>query len=165
MTELNFDANTVEPATGRFELLPVDDYLAVISESAMAPNKKTKGEHLSMTFTVVDGDYKDRKVFTNLNLINENSDTVEIAKRDLSAICRATGVLHPKDSAELHNIPVVISVGIRKGSNGYEDSNIIRKFSRVDGKELKDVTDASAPVKGAVAPAGGEKKLKPWQRK
>ncbi len=161
MTELNFDANTVEPATGRFELLPIDDYLAVISDSAMAPNKKTKGEHLSLTFTVIEGDYKDRKVFVNLNLINENPDTVEIAQKDLSAICRATGVLHPKDSAELHGKPVVISVGIRKGSNGYEDSNIIKKFSRVDGKELKDVTDASAPVKGAAAPS---KSKKPWQK-
>lgn len=162
MTELNFDANTVEPATGRFELLPVDDFLAVISESAMKPNSKSKGSHLSLTWTIIEGDYKDRKVFTNLNLVNDNQDTVEIAQRDLSAICRATGVLHPKDSSELHDKPVVISVGIRKGSNGYEDSNIIRKFSRVDGKELKDVTDASEPVKGA-APIGGVKK-KPWQK-
>ena len=161
MTELNFDSNTVEPATGKFELLPVDDYLAVISDSTMADNKKTKGQHLSLTWAVVDGDYKDRKVFTNLNLVNESAETVEIAQRDLSAICRATGVLHPKDSAELHNKPVVISVGIRKGSNGYEDSNIIRKYSRVDGKELKDITDASAPVKDTAAPA---KSKKPWQK-
>ena len=28
MTELNFNANDVEPATGRFELLPIDDFLA-----------------------------------------------------------------------------------------------------------------------------------------
>lgn len=162
MTELNFDSTTIEPATGRFELLPVDDYLAVISESVMADNKKTKGKHLSVTWTVIEGDYKDRKVFSNLNLINDNEQTVEIAQRELSAICRATGVLHPKDSSELHDKPVVISVGIRKGSNGYEDSNIIKKFSRVDGKELKDVTDANAPVKGAAAPA---KAKKPWERK
>lgn len=161
MTELNFDANSIEPATGRFELLPVDDYLAVISESAMADNKKTQGKHLSLTWTVIEGDYKDRKVFSNLNLVNENAQTVEIAQRELSAICRATGVLHPKDSSELHDKPVVISVGIRKGSNGYEDSNVIRKFSRVDGKELKDVTDATAPVKGAAAPT---KPKKPWQK-
>ena len=165
MTELNFDANSIEPATGRFELLPFDDFLAVISDSSMEPNKKTKGRHLSLTWTVIEGDYKDRKVFSNLNLDNENAQTVEIAQRELSAICRATGILHPKDSSELHDKPVVISVGIRKGSNGYEDSNIIKKFSRVDGKELGDVTDASAPVKGAAAPVGGEKKLKPWQRK
>jgi hypothetical protein len=163
MTELNFDANVVEPATGRFELLPINDYLAVISESAKVPNKKTNGEHISFTFTVIEGECKDRKVFTNLNLINDNPDTVEIAKRDLSAICRATGVLHPKDTAELHNIPVVISVGIRKGSNGYEDSNIIKKFSRVDGKELKDVTDATPATKTAAPVAGGAKR-KPWQK-
>ena len=162
MTELNFDSNTIEPATGKFELLPVDDYLAVISESAMAPNKKTKGQHLSLTWTVIEGDYADRKVFSNLNLVNESGKTVEIAQKDLSAICRATGVLHPKDSAELHNKPVVISVGIRKGSNGYEDSNVIKKFSRTDGKELKDVTDASAPVNGA--PVIGGAKKKPWQK-
>ena len=163
MTELNFDSTTIEPATGRFELLPVDDYLAVISESAMADNKKTKGKHLSVTWTVIEGDYKDRKVFSNLNLINDNEQTVEIAQRELSAICRATGVLHPKDSSELHDKPVVISVGIRKGSNGYEDSNVIRKFSRVDGKELGDVTDSTPATKTAV-PVGG-KKPKPWERK
>lgn len=162
MTELNFDANNVEPATGRFELLPVDDFLAVISESAMADNKKTKGKHLSVTWTVIEGDYKDRKVFSNLNLVNDNEQTVEIAQRELSAICRATGVLHPKDSSELHDKPVVISVGIRKGSNGYEDSNVIRKFSRVDGKELGDVTDATPATKTA-AVVGGAKK-KPWQK-
>jgi hypothetical protein len=162
MTELNFDANSIEPATGRFELLPVDDYLAVISESAMADNKKTQGKHLSLTWTVIEGDYKDRKVFSNLNLDNENAQTVEIAQRELSAICRATGVLHPKDSSELHDKPVVISVGIRKGSNGYEDSNVIRKFSRVDGKELGDVTDSTPATKTAAAVGGAKKK--PWQK-
>jgi len=162
MTELNFDSTGVEPATGRFELLPVDDFLAVISDSSMEPNKKTKGRHLSLTWTVIEGDYKDRKVFSNLNLDNENAQTVEIAQRELSAICRATGVLHPKDSSELHDKPVVISVGIRKGSNGYEDSNIIRKFSRVDGKELVDVTD-STPATKTAAVVGGAKK-KPWQK-
>ena len=162
MTELNFDANNVEPATGRFELLPVDDFSAVISESAMADNKKTKGRHLSLTWTVIEGDYKDRKVFSNLNLDNENAQTVEIAQRELSAICRATGVLHPKDSSELHDKPVVISVGIRKGSNGYEDSNVIRKFSRVDGKELGDVTDSTPAAKNVSAT--NVVKRKPWQK-
>jgi hypothetical protein len=162
MTELNFDANVVEPATGRFELLPIDDYLAVITDSAMADNKKTKGQHLSLTWTIIEGDYKDRKVFVNLNLINESADTVEIAQRDLSAICRATGVLHPKVSEELHNKPVVISVKIRKGSNGYEDSNVIGKYSRTDGKELKDITDKSPAV--ASAAVGGAAKKKPWQK-
>lgn len=164
MTELNFDSTVVEP-TGKFTPIPVDDYLAVITDSEMKDTKKGDGKYLLLTYEVVDGEFKGRKIFDALNLVNSNQTTVEIAQRALSAVCRATGVLHPKDSAELHGKPLVISVGIRAGSNGYDDKNVIKGYSRVDGKELKDVTDASTPVKGAAAPVGGDKKLKPWQRK
>ena len=161
MTELNFDANTVEP-TGKFTPIPVDDYLAVITDSEMKDTKKGDGKYLLLTYEVMDGEFKGRKIFETLNLVNSNQTAVEIAQRALSAVCRATGVLHPKDSSELHGKPLVISVGIRAGSNGFEDRNTIRGYSRVDGKELKDITDASEPVKGA-APIGGVKK-KPWQK-
>jgi hypothetical protein len=160
MTELNFDSTVVEP-TGKFTPIPVDDYLAVITDSEMKDTKKGDGKYLLLTYEVVDGEFKGRKIFDALNLVNSNQTTVEIAQRALSAVCRATGVLHPKDSAELHGKPLVISVGIRAGSNGYDDKNVIKGYSRVDGKELKDVTDASAPVKGAAAPA---KAKKPWQK-
>jgi hypothetical protein len=163
MTELNFDSNTVDPM-GKFTPIPTDDYLAIIVDSGMKDTKKGDGKYLLLTYEVVEGEYKGRKIFETLNLINSNAQTVEIAQRALSAVCRATGVLHPKDSAELHGKPLVISVGNRPGSNGFEDKNIIRGYSRTDGKELKDITDATAPVKGAPV-VGGEKKLKPWQRK
>ena len=160
MTELNFDSTVIEP-TGKFTPIPVNDYLAVITDSEMKDTKKGDGKYLLLTYEVVDGEFKGRKIFETLNLINSNQTAVEIAQRALSAVCRATGVLHPKDSSELHGKPLVISVGIRAGSNGFEDKNVIRGYSRVDGKELKDVTDASAPVKGAAAPA---KSKKPWQK-
>lgn len=161
MTELNFDSTVIEP-TGKFTPIPVNDYLAVITDSEMKDTKKGDGKYLLLTYEVVEGEFAGRKIFETLNLINSNQTAVEIAQRALSAVCRATGVLHPKDSSELHGKPLVISVGIRAGSNGFEDKNVIRGYSRVDGKELKDVTDASAPVKGA-APIGGVKK-KPWQK-
>ncbi len=161
MTELNFDANTVEP-TGKFTPIPVDDYLAVITDSEMKDTKKGDGKYLLLTYEVVEGDFAGRKIFETLNLVNSNQTAVEIAQRALSAVCRATGVLHPKDSSELHGKPLVISVGIRAGSNGFDEKNVIKGYSRVDGKELKDVTDATAPVKGATASPA---KLKPWQKK
>ncbi len=162
MTELNFDANTVEP-TGKFTPIPVDDYLAVITDSEMKDTKKGDGKYLLLTYEVVDGEFKGRKIFETLNLVNSNQTAVEIAQRALSAVCRATGVLHPKDSSELHGKPLVISVGIRAGSNGFEDKNVIRGYSRVDGKELKDVTDATPATKTAAPVAGGAKR-KPWQK-
>lgn len=160
MTELNFDANNVEP-TGKFTPIPVDDYLAVITDSEMKDTKKGDGKYLLLTYEVVEGDFAGRKIFETLNLVNSNQTAVEIAQRALSAVCRATGVLHPKDSSELHGKPLVISVGIRAGSNGFDEKNVIKGYSRVDGKELKDVTDATAPVKGAAAPT---KPKKPWQK-
>ena len=156
MTELNFDANTVDPM-GKFTPIPVDDYLAVIIDSEMKATKKGDGKYLLLTFEIVEGEYKGRKIFDTLNLFNPNQTAVDIAQRALSAVCRATGVLHPKDSAELHGKPLVISVGIRSGSNGFEDKNVIKGYSRVDGKELKDIKDTSAPVVGSA-------KKKPWQK-
>ena len=163
MTELNFDSTVVEP-TGKFTPIPVDDYLAIITDSEMKDTKKGDGKYLLLTYEVIEGEFKGRKIFETLNLVNSNQTAVEIAQRALSAVCRATGVLHPKDSSELHGKPLVISVSIRAGSNGFEDKNVIRGYSRTDGKELKDVTDASAPVKGAAASAAPAK-LKPWQKK
>jgi hypothetical protein len=163
MTELNFDSTVVEP-TGKFTPIPMDDYLAIITDSEMKDTKKGDGKYLLLTYEVIEGEFKGRKIFETLNLINSNQTAVEIAQRALSAVCRATGVLHPKDSSELHGNPLVISVGIRAGSNGFDEKNVIKGYSRVDGKELKDVTDASAPVKGAPV-IGGDKKLKPWERK
>lgn len=40
--------------------------------------------------------------------------TVKIARGELSAVCRAVGVMAPKDSVELHNIPLEINVGLKK---------------------------------------------------
>jgi hypothetical protein len=137
--------------------------LAIIVDSEMKDTKKGDGKYLLLTYEVVEGDFKGRKIFDTLNLVNSNTQTVEIAQRALSAICRATGVLHPKDSAELHGKPLVISVGIRAGSNGYEDKNNIRGYSRTDGKELKDITDATGPAKGSPV-IGGAAKKKPWQK-
>ena len=171
MTELNFDSNVIEPM-GRFTPIPLDDYLVMITASEMkdtkpSPNKEP-GKYLNITFEVIEGEFKGRRIFDTLNLVNANTQTVEIAQRRLSSICRSVGVLHPKDSAELHNLPLVVSVGIKAADGQYEAKNVIRGFSRTDGKELKDVVaDAPAakvaPVAAAASPAAG-KNLKPWQK-
>ena len=168
-TELEgFNAEEIDPA-GKFTPLPIDDYLAMITNSEMKDTKpkpnKEPGKYLHLEFTVLDGEYKDRRIFHQLNLVNANTTTVDIAQRQLSAICRCVGVLRPKDSAELHNKPLVISVGIRPAKDGYEESNSIKGFSRTDGKELKDVVDSTPSVKATASVGVAKKPLKPWERK
>jgi hypothetical protein len=144
-----FDANKVEP-NGDFEPLPAGKYPAVITESDMKPTKSGTGSYLLLTFQIIEGQYKNRRLFTRLNLANPNAKAVEIAQAELSAICRAVGVLVPNDSTELHNLPLVIRVTCRKRDDTGELTNEIRGYFK------KDTTSPNGEVPPNTTP--------PWRR-
>ena len=132
MANLNgFDAATVDPATD-FEPLPAGKYLAVITDSEMKPTKAGTGHYLQMTFQVIDGPFKNRLLWSRLNLDNPNRQAVQIAQGELSAICRAVGVLQPKDSVELHNLPLQITVKRKKRDDTGDVVNEIRGYAGKD---------------------------------
>ena len=83
-----FDANQVEPSAD-FEPIPAGKYEAVITESEMKPTKAGTGHYLQLTFQVVEGEFKNRLLWARLNLDNPNATAVQIARAELSAICRA----------------------------------------------------------------------------
>jgi hypothetical protein len=124
-----FDANQVEPSK-EFDPLPAAKYLAVISESEMKPNKAGTGSYLYLTFEVTEGPYKGRKLWARLNLDNPNAQAVQIAQAELSAICRAVGVLAPNDSVDLHNLPLVITVKCKKREDTGEITNEIKGYAK-----------------------------------
>jgi hypothetical protein len=130
MVNLNgFDAATVDPATD-FEAIPAGKYLAVITESEMKPTKKGDGQYLELTFQILDGPHKNRNLWARLNLDNRSEQAVQIARGELSAICRAVGVLAPKDSVELHNLPLSITVKCKKREDTGDLTNEIKGYSR-----------------------------------
>lgn len=152
MPTLNgFDANQVDPNFA-FEAIPAGKYLSVITESEMKHTKSGVGQYLQITFQVIEGEYKGRLVWSRLNLDNPNATTVKIARAELSAICRAVGVLAPKDSLELHNIPFVITVGHKKRDDNGELTNVIKGYAK------KDAATARAPA------AAGNNAAPPWKR-
>lgn len=126
-----FDARTVEPAAD-FEPIPAGKYLAMITESEMKPNKSGTGGFLQLTFQILDGPYKNRLVWARLNLNNPNATAVKIAHGELSALCRAVGVLAPNDSIELHNLPLLITVKCKKRADTGEIQNEIKGFAKKD---------------------------------
>lgn len=123
-----FDANQVEPVSS-FEPLPAGKYAAAISDSEMKPTKAGTGNYLQLTFEVLDGPHKGRLLWARLNLDNPNATAVQIARAELSAICRAVGVMAPKDSVELHNLPLVITVKLKRRSDTGELQNEIGGYS------------------------------------
>jgi len=120
-----FDATTVEPAEP-LEVLPPGNYLAQIVNSEMRVTKNGLGEYLWLEMDVLEGPYQGRKLFDRLNLINENTQTVEIARSALSAICHATGRMKVQDSEQLHLVPFIAVVRLRPAKNGYGESNTVR---------------------------------------
>ena len=130
MANLNhFDATQVEPSAS-LDPLPAAKYIAVITESEMKPTKSGNGQYLELTLQVVEGPYAGRLVWARLNLQNRNETTVKIAKGELSAICRAVNILQPKDSIELHGIPLEIKVSVKKRDDNGELTNEVKGFAR-----------------------------------
>lgn len=155
MASLNFDATTVQPDTG-FELLPAGWYNAMIDESDIRPTNNGAGAYLQLRFSVIDGQYQGRKVFTRLNIRNANQTAQDIAYKQLSAIAHSVGVLQVQDSSQLHGIPLKIRVRIRKDPSGqYEDQNEINGYKNINDV-VQGQTAAFAPAAPAMpaAPAG-----------
>lgn len=144
-----FDANTV-PEQMEFAALPEGQYVVIATASEMKPTKNGQGQFLQITFEVLDGPQKGRKVWARLNLVNHNQTAVDIAQRELGAICRAVGVMKPNDSAELHNRPLLITVAVEKDDRNRE-GNTIKKYEAVNAGGAP---AAAAPAAGAAAPWG-----------
>lgn len=147
-----FDANNVEPA-GDFEPIPAGKYLAVITDSEMKPTKAGTGNYLQLTFQIIEGPYSNRLLWARLNLDNPNDTARKIAQGELSALCRAVGVLAPNDSVELHNLPLVIHVRCKKRSDTGEITNEIKGYSK---------KETPPPPPSNSAPAA--KSTPPWKR-
>jgi hypothetical protein len=131
MATLNgFNAHNVEP-NADFEPIPAGKYLAVITGSELKPTKNGSGHYLELTFQVLEGPYKGRLLWSRLNLDNPTELAVKIAKAELSAICRAVGVMQPKDSLELHSLPLTVTVKLRpRGDNPEELTNVISGYAK-----------------------------------
>lgn len=132
----NFDASAVEPSAPR-DIIPPGEYKAYIVGSEMKQTRAGTGEYLALDFAIIEGEYEHRHLWANLNLINPNAQAVEIAERDLSAICRAVGRMQVSDSEELHNLPLLITVKVKpagpdKGGVMREAANEISGYKPVN---------------------------------
>ena len=155
MASLQFDATAIEPATS-FDVLPKGEYLAAAVSSEMKSTKAMTGKYLQLSFEILEGKFKGRRIFERLNLQNPNKDAEEIAQRTLSALCHALGILQINESEQLHDIPVLISVTIEDGKGDYGPSNRITGYASASNG----VTPAQPPASPSKAGAAA-----PWARK
>lgn len=156
----NFDASTVEPSTGK-DPIPAGKYIAIIVESAMKPTKSGNGQYLEFEYQIVDGEHKGRKVWSRHNLQHPNATAMQIARGELSAICRAVDVMAPKDSAELHNLPLTVTVKVQKRQDNGELANEVAGWAKKEAA-------GGAPQQhsgGGPPAASGAPATPPWLRR
>lgn len=147
MVDLNgFDAEVVEP-TSDFETLPKGDYLAIMIDSEWKDTKAGSGKYLQLTWEIVDGEFKGRRLWDRLNLQNQNDTAVKIAQGTLSAICRAVGVMRPKDSCELYGKPIVVKVDVeeRNDKPGVFKNEVKKYLATGDKQSTPQAAPASKP--------------------
>jgi hypothetical protein len=125
----NFNANEVE-STNDFDPIPAGKYAAMITASQMKDAKNGTGSYLELTFQILEGEYQNRLLWARLCLTHTKEVTSKIARGHLSAICKAVGVLTPHDSAELHNLPLILNVKLKKRTDNGELTNDLRGFSK-----------------------------------
>ncbi|NDG48330.1 MAG: DUF669 domain-containing protein [Rhodospirillales bacterium] len=179
MAQLNdtFDATGVPPAAP-MELLPPGRYAAQIVNSEMRPTRAGTGQFLWLEMDVIEGAHQGRKIWDQLNLVNQSQQTVEIAQRTLSAICHAVGQLQVSDSEALHFRQMQVTLAVEPDSRDkHMQPHEQRKQNRVKGyAPLGGVTpprpavpSASPPVRPAPAsglarPLPAATATPPWRR-
>jgi len=124
-----------------FDPIPPGAYIAQITGSQIKDTARKDGQYISFEFTVLKGEFKGRKIWTNLNIVNPSAMAVEIAQKELATICRACGKAVIQDTQQLHGIPFEMKVRIVPAKGDYPPKNAPTGY---------------APLAGADAPKNGD---------
>ena len=124
MAQINFNAAEIE-TTSR-DAIPTGIYEAVVTDSEMRATKSGLGMGINLTFEILtEGPAKGRKVFSWINYEHPKVEAQRIGREELASLCKAVGVTELNDTAQLHNLPLMITVGIDRND---PTRNVIRAY-------------------------------------
>jgi len=123
--------------------LPIGKHPVVIESSEFKANAKNDGGYLQLNLKIIDGPQTGTIGAYRLNLYHSNQQTVEIAHRQLSAVCHVIGVFNVQDTAQLHNIPFMVEVGPQKNDPQYTE---VKRVYDINGNEPGKAGAGAAPA-------------------
>ena len=128
LSNINFEESETTPA---FEPMPDGWYTAEIIESEDRLSN-SGNKYLSFTFEINDdgglGQFIGRRVWYHVNNSHPDEAVRTRALRDLARLAESCKVVKPKDSEELHGIPLDIKLAIEEGKEGVSDRNKVLSF-------------------------------------
>lgn len=144
--EDSFDASQVEPSQG-FDVHPAGIFDASIMNTSIEPTKDQSGGLFKVDFGTPAG-----KITKRYNLWNPSPQAVEIARKELSALCYATGIFKldfRNDAAVLRNARCKIEVAHQIDKDTKQPSKYmeVKRVLDVNGNEPgKGPSPAPQPV-------------------
>lgn len=127
--DLGFNTDDITPEERSFEIIPKSWQPVVITGAQVEKSKSSDARYVKATATVVDGQFKGRKVFSNITILNKDGTPNTIGRGQITEMFRAAGV-GGSNLADLLQAKKVIDarIGIEKGAGGYEDKNKLDGF-------------------------------------
>jgi hypothetical protein len=108
-----FDASQVAPQAP-MQQFPIGTHKVVIVGNEIKATSDNEGGYLDLTLRIIEGEFAGLEGHYRLNLYNKSEKAVEIAYKQLSAICHVTGVYQVTNADVLMNIPFLVIVGLQK---------------------------------------------------
>ncbi len=150
--DATFNAQDFEPSQGSGPH-PKGKFPATISNTTIKPTKSGDGGLFEVEFTTQAGTITNR-----YNLWNKEPKAVEIAQKELSALCYATGIFKldfRNDGAALRGAKLIIEVDDQKNKDGTPNGYVeVKKVYDANGNEPGRQTPAPQPQQAAQTPAG-----------
>lgn len=135
-----FDATQWNPAQSSGQLPIGNKQVCQIIASEVKANSANDGGFLEFILEILDGPNVGSTGAYRLNLYNQSQKAVEIAHRQMSALCHVVGIFNVSDTSALHQKTFRIDVGYQKGqdpatnpeANGYTE---VKKLYDINGNE------------------------------
>jgi hypothetical protein len=122
-------------------------------------------EHLNITCTVIDGEFRKRKIFVRWTVQGTNhAEAADITRRSIKAVLESARGIKPTDASDaakaarlisgygdLNGVCCWIRVGVKAPTAKYSASNTVREIITPDHKEWKKLDQI--PPAAALAPA------------
>lgn len=169
MAAFNFNLDEVAPADG-FDVIPAGKYIGQIMKAELRATKAGTGQYVWLEQDILEGQYTGRKLWTTLNIINPSQGAVDIALRQLRALCDSIGVKITDDEhlPLLLFKPVVMVVKVKPASGTYDASNEVAGYMPVEGYTPRQATAPAQVMRpsnaGPVAVASVVK-VAPWMNR
>ena len=158
MVNFNYNVSEITP-TGSYDPLPSNWYVAQVTSAEAKTPKSGRGEMLCVTFEIIDGEFRGRKVWGNYCHVHPTPKAQEIARQHISAISHAVGIPNCDNSDHWYQLPLKIKVKLKRDKNSDEMVNEIVGYASVE-RIAPTPKAAPNPSAGKQAESG----TPPWMR-